>query len=485
MLVRLAFAVMIQVDADILLIDEVLAVGDAAFQQKCFDEFVRIREAGKTILLVTHDMGAVHRFCDRAMLLERGRVVDDRRPDDVGNRYLELNFSEAARDDAAHGREPVSTERMGDGDAEIVEAGSRTRPASASRRVPAGGRCTFAARVRFVARRRRPAVRRRAPERPQRDTILAASNAVVEPARRAASAPGRRSTYRVTFDNLLAPGRYHATPAVARQGGGIAWLDRRERMLSLLVSGVAAHRRGRRPARTRSSVRARRAERGRRERADAAPLGPPIKGPSALGSDPRRFWHLTRTLAVTDFKLRFFGSALGYLWQLMRPLLLFGVLYVVFTQVVRIGGDVELYPVALLLGIVLFTFFTEATGGALGSLVDREALIRKVEFPRLAVPLAAVLTALFNVALNLIAVFVFLLAAGGERAAELARAAVPRARAGASSPPASGCCSRRCSSATATSSRSGTSRCRSLFYGSPIFYPIDVVARSAPSSPRS
>ena len=79
MLVRLAFAVMIQVDADILLIDEVLAVGDAAFQQKCFDEFVRIREAGKTILLVTHDMGAVHRFCDRAMLLERGRVVDDRR----------------------------------------------------------------------------------------------------------------------------------------------------------------------------------------------------------------------------------------------------------------------------------------------------------------------------------------------------------------------------------------------------------------------
>ena len=93
-------------------------------------------------------------------------------------------------------------------------------------------------------------------------------------------------------------------------------------------------------------------------------------------------------MAVSDFKLRFFGSALGYLWQLVRPLLLFGVLYVVFTQIVRIGGDVELYPVALLLGIVLFTFFSEATGGALSSLVDREALIRKVEFPRLAVPLA-------------------------------------------------------------------------------------------------
>jgi ABC-2 type transport system permease protein len=142
-------------------------------------------------------------------------------------------------------------------------------------------------------------------------------------------------------------------------------------------------------------------------------LGTPIKGPSALGSDPRRLWHLARTMAVSDFKLRFFGSALGYLWQLVRPLLLFGVLYVVFTQVIRLGGDVELYPVALLLGVVLYTFFAEATGGALGSLVERESLIRKVEFPRHAVPLAAVLTALMNVGLNLIAVLVFLLAAGG------------------------------------------------------------------------
>jgi ABC-2 type transport system permease protein len=145
----------------------------------------------------------------------------------------------------------------------------------------------------------------------------------------------------------------------------------------------------------------------------APPAGQPIKGPSALGDSPHRLWHLTRTLAVSDFKLRFFGSVLGYLWQLVRPLLLFGVLYVVFTQIVRIGGDVELYPVALLLGIVLFTFFSEATGGAVTSLVDREALIRKVDFPRLAVPLATVLTALFNVALNLVAVIVFLLIAGG------------------------------------------------------------------------
>jgi ABC-2 type transport system permease protein len=93
--------------------------------------------------------------------------------------------------------------------------------------------------------------------------------------------------------------------------------------------------------------------------------------------------------------------------------MIFGVLYVVFTQIIRLGGGVELYPVALLLGVVLFIFVSESTSGALGSLLEREALIRKVEFPRLAIPLSAVLTALMNVALNLIAVVVFLLVAGG------------------------------------------------------------------------
>src|SRR4051794_34099349 len=98
MLVRLAFAVMIQVDADILLIDEVLAVGDAAFQQKCYDEFARIRASGTTVLFVTHDMGAVQRFCDRAVLLEHGRRVELGDPERVGDRYFQLNFSKEARD---------------------------------------------------------------------------------------------------------------------------------------------------------------------------------------------------------------------------------------------------------------------------------------------------------------------------------------------------------------------------------------------------
>src|SRR3954471_12874349 len=137
-----------------------------------------------------------------------------------------------------------------------------------------------------------------------------------------------------------------------------------------------------------------------------------IKGPSALGSDPERFWHLTRTLAVTDFKLRFFGSALGYLWQLIRPLMLFAILYVLFTKVLALD-DSPYYAEALLLGLVFYTFLSDATRTSVGSLVSRESLIRKIEFPRLAVPLSVVLHALFNLGLNLIPVFVFFLLAGG------------------------------------------------------------------------
>jgi ABC-type polysaccharide/polyol phosphate transport system ATPase subunit len=92
MLVRLAFATAIQVDAEILLIDEVLAVGDAAFQQKCFEEFFRLKREGKTIVFVSHDMHSVERFCDRAMLMERGDLVQIGDPRVIGRAYHKLNF---------------------------------------------------------------------------------------------------------------------------------------------------------------------------------------------------------------------------------------------------------------------------------------------------------------------------------------------------------------------------------------------------------
>jgi len=132
-----------------------------------------------------------------------------------------------------------------------------------------------------------------------------------------------------------------------------------------------------------------------------------------VGGDLRRLLQLTRLLAVTDFRLRFFGSVLGYLWQVMHPLLLFGVLYLVFTEIVPFGGDVPFYGVALLAGIVLFVFISESTSQSVQSLVEREPIVRKIQFPRFAVPLSVVLTALFRLGLNLVVVFVFLLAAGG------------------------------------------------------------------------
>lgn len=144
-----------------------------------------------------------------------------------------------------------------------------------------------------------------------------------------------------------------------------------------------------------------------------ARLGREVVGPSAVGDDLRRFAVLTWTLAVTDFRLRFFGSALGYLWTLMRPLMLFGVLYVVFSIFLDFGDEVRYFPVALLLGIVLFTFLSEATSTAVRSIVNRENLVRKIDFPRLAVPLSSVLTACFNLGLNLVPVVVFFLASGG------------------------------------------------------------------------
>src|SRR5215212_189051 len=136
-----------------------------------------------------------------------------------------------------------------------------------------------------------------------------------------------------------------------------------------------------------------------------------VQGPSALGDDPRRFAALTRTLTLTDFKLKFYGSALGYLWQLVRPLLLFGILLFVFTNFIKFG-KVPHYEVLLLLSIVLYSFVAEGVSNAVDSVVAREPLVRKIQFPRLVIPATVVATAFLNLLLNLVAVFIFALASG-------------------------------------------------------------------------
>jgi ABC-2 type transport system permease protein len=137
-----------------------------------------------------------------------------------------------------------------------------------------------------------------------------------------------------------------------------------------------------------------------------------VYGPSALGGGARRFVELTLTLARSEFKLRYFGSALGYVWSLIRPLLFFGVLYFFFTVIIGIGKGVPHYGVYLLTSIVLWTYFAEATGGCVQCLVQREALLRKIRFPRLVVPVSVSLTAVFNLGMNFIAVLVFALISG-------------------------------------------------------------------------
>jgi ABC-2 type transport system ATP-binding protein len=235
MMVRLAFAVMIQVDANILLIDEVLAVGDAAFQQKCFDEFARIRRDGRTVLLVTHDMAAVRRFCDRALLLEHGEVVEEGEPEHVGNRYLEVNFAseDAPASEPDEEREP---DRFGDGRAEVLEAWFEDARGARATMLHTGEPCAFAARVRFREDVVDPLFGVNL-HNSRRDAVLSASNALAAP-QSGLFRSGEEAVFRIRFANVFAADRYSATPAVAQSGSGFQWLDRREGFASVVVTST-------------------------------------------------------------------------------------------------------------------------------------------------------------------------------------------------------------------------------------------------------
>lgn len=137
-----------------------------------------------------------------------------------------------------------------------------------------------------------------------------------------------------------------------------------------------------------------------------------VRGPSATGGGSRRFFELLWLISATEFKKSFHGTAFGYIWSLVRPLMLFAVLLVVFTRIVRFGGNVANYPVMLLFNLVVFGLFQEGTGSAVGSVLAQEGIVRKTQFPRLVIPLASVMVALFTLGLNLIAVFAFILIYG-------------------------------------------------------------------------
>lgn len=121
---------------------------------------------------------------------------------------------------------------------------------------------------------------------------------------------------------------------------------------------------------------------------------------------------LLSELTKTDFKLRYQGSILGYLWAIIRPLLMFGILYIVFAKFLRFGQEIPHYPVYLLVGTVLWNFFTECTNQGIQSLIIRSDLMRKISFERWVIVLSATTTALINLGINLIVVIIFALLSG-------------------------------------------------------------------------
>ena len=230
MYVRLAFSVAVQVDADVLLIDEVLAVGDSAFQQKCFDQFHRLREAGKTIVFVTHEMGSVVRYCDRAMLMERGEIVCKGDPDRVAREYHELNFGRAP------GTSNESDEqRYGDQRAEITDAwiedehGERT--AAVAQREP----FSLCMEIEFHEDLQDPIFGFRLTN--ELDQIAVASRTDWEHGPSGRFTTGQQTLVRMRLTNFLTPGRYRFTPGVSRGGLGSDALDIREHYTSLIVHG--------------------------------------------------------------------------------------------------------------------------------------------------------------------------------------------------------------------------------------------------------
>jgi ABC-type polysaccharide/polyol phosphate transport system ATPase subunit len=230
MQVRLAFSVMVQVDADILLIDEVLAVGDAAFQQKCFDVFHRLRDEGKTILFVTHDMGAVARFCDRAMLLEKGeqRLIGD--PERIGQHYLELNFGRDRTGAAA-----TAGERFGSHTAEITDAWFEDHEGNRSEHLAQGSPCSFHMRVRFDAAFREPNLSVML-ENEDHVPLFATSSWDCD-VRTGPHSPGEEWVLAISFTMPFRPGRIWATPWLM-EGGTTDVVDRRPRMCSAVVTAV-------------------------------------------------------------------------------------------------------------------------------------------------------------------------------------------------------------------------------------------------------
>jgi len=233
--VRLAFAVAIQVDADILLIDEVLAVGDVSFQQKCFRQFEQLKAAEKTILFVTHDMGAVERFCDRAMLMEQGRPLDIGEASSIARQYNEINFRRIRREATELGGPDTL---RSDPVAQIMAARFERPGGAALYETVQGDPTDICMEVYFHADTEDP-IFAAALLNEAGKTAFAASTQMSY-GKTGHFAAGRTVTVRIRFDNWLAPGEYRLMASVAREGERVDPYDVRQHISSIVVRSSRA-----------------------------------------------------------------------------------------------------------------------------------------------------------------------------------------------------------------------------------------------------
>ncbi|HET8755715.1 MAG TPA: ABC transporter ATP-binding protein [Solirubrobacteraceae bacterium] len=229
MAVRLAFSVAVQVDADILLVDEVLAVGDAAFQQKCFDQFHALKKAGKTIIFVTHDMSAVQRFCDRALLLEHGRLMQIGDPYDIASAYNELNFGQLP----SGGGLTVRGDRV----AELRGGWFEDERGERVTMVERGQPVVMCVQVLFNDAVSQPRVHFHL--RNQAHHTVFATSTELLPIETGDYAAGETAVFRLKTQNWFSPGRYDLSPtlAAADAGPGDA-IDVRENIAAFVVPGA-------------------------------------------------------------------------------------------------------------------------------------------------------------------------------------------------------------------------------------------------------
>ncbi len=234
MQVRLAFSVMVHVDADVLLIDEVLAVGDAAFQQKCYDVLSHARDEGRTILLVTHDMHQVQRFCDRALLLDRGRTVaiDDSRT--VARKYTQLNFAAPAERESIVRAGTVAPTTGGAG-LTVIDAWAQNLAGRTDMLEP-GEPMGLAMRVRFGAATAEPAFAFTVTDEHRRPVLAVSTDRAEHPT--GSHAAGDELDVAVGFRNRLAAGSYWISVQVTLPGAEPELLAYREDISSFAVSGT-------------------------------------------------------------------------------------------------------------------------------------------------------------------------------------------------------------------------------------------------------